>query len=177
MSHKQQKTRELVGFTFAKAEAGPEGWMTRAREFKDAAVLIVEANSGSLSFPYYYNAALSLELSLKAILVAREKENRMTHRLQDLNDEAGITIEQDQEATLELLSELLIWLGRYPVPKNEGQWNNFHDVLLPKHKVMEQNGTVGRVIKNENTFPTLKNYLAIWSLYESEYFTIAPRNV
>lgn len=148
--------------------------MTRAREFKEAAVLMVEAKSGSLSFPYYYNAALSLELSLKAILVAMKKEYKTTHRLKELSDEAGIKVEQNQEITLELLSELLIWLGRYPIPKNEGQWNNFHDVLLPKHKVTEQEGTTGRVIKDEKTFPTLNNYLAIWSRFESKYSTIVP---
>ena len=174
MNSKRRETRELVGFTFAKVDSESENWMTRAREFKDAAVLIVEAKSGSLSLPYYYNAALSLELSLKAILVSRKKEYQAIHRLKDLSDAAGVKVEKDQEKTLELLSESLSWLGRYPVPKSEGQWNNFHDVLLPKHKVVEREGKVGRVMKNKKTFPTLNNYLAIWNLFESEYSSIVP---
>jgi HEPN domain-containing protein len=174
MSSKQRETRELVGLIFAKVESEPKKWMTRAREFRDAAVLIVEAKSGSLSFPYYYNAALSLELSLKAILVAQKKKYQAIHRLKDLSDAAGVKVEKDQEKTLELLSESLIWLGRYPIPKSEGQWNNFHDVLFPKHKIVEKEGKVNRVIKNEKTFPTLKNYLAIWNLFESEYSSLMP---
>jgi HEPN domain-containing protein len=174
MSQKQQETRELVGFTFANAEADPDNWMSRAREFHEAAVLMANANGGSLSLPYYYNAALSLELFLKAILVTLKKEYKTTHRLKELSDEAGMKIEHDQEITLELLSEHLIWLGRYPIPKNENQWNNFHDVLLPKHKVIEQEGSTGRIMKNEKTFPSLKNYLAIWRRFESEYSTIMP---
>lgn len=174
MNSKRRETRELVGFTFAKVESEPVNWMTRAREFRDAAVLIVEAKDGSLSFPYYYNAALSLELSLKAILVSRKKTYQTIHRLKDLSDAADITVEKDQEKTLELLSESLSWLGRYPIPKSEGQWNNFHDVLLPKHKVAEKEGKISRVMKNEKTFPTLKNYLAIWNLFESEYSSIKP---
>jgi hypothetical protein len=107
-------------------------------------------------------------------LVTLKKEYKTTHRLKELSDEAGMKIEHDQEITLELLSEHLIWLGRYPIPKNENQWNNFHDVLLPKHKVIEQEGSTGRIMKNEKTFPSLKNYLAIWRRFESEYSTIMP---
>jgi len=146
--------------------------MTRAIEFKDAAVLIVEAKDGSLTFPYYYNAALSLELSLKAILVLQKREYQHIHRLNELSNAAGVKVGKNQEKTLELLSESLSWLGRYPVPKSESQWNNFHDTLLPKHKVVKKEGNVGSVMKNEKTFPTLKNYIAIWNLFESEYSSI-----
>ncbi|MGE0467813.1 MAG: HEPN domain-containing protein [Nitrospira sp.] len=172
MSSKRRETRELVGFTFAMVESESENWITRAREFRDAAVLVVEAKNGSLSFPYYYNAALSLELSLKAILVSRKKTYPTTHRLKVLSDAAGVVVEKDQEKTLEILSESISWLCRYPIPNSEGRWNNFHDVLLPKHKVVKKK--VSRVMKNEKTFPTLKNYLAIWKLFESEYSSIKP---
>lgn len=50
MSVKQREIRESVGLTIAKVGSEPAMWMTRAREFRDAAVLIVEAKSGSLSF-------------------------------------------------------------------------------------------------------------------------------
>jgi hypothetical protein len=56
MTSKQQKTRELVGLTFRNVQEEPKKWMTLAREFRHAAVLIVESKIGSLSAPYYYNA-------------------------------------------------------------------------------------------------------------------------
>lgn len=172
MISKQRKTRELVGLTFSEFQSDPTKWMTRAREFRDAAVLLVESKSGSLSSPYYYNAALSLELSLKAILVAQKRKYQAIHRLKDLSDAAGVQIERDHVKTLELLSECLMWLGRYPIPKSENQWNNFHDVLFPKHKVTVHKGKIRRVIRNEKTFPTLKNYLAIWNLFQAEYSSL-----
>jgi hypothetical protein len=67
-----------------------------------------------------------------------------------------------------------MWLGRYPVPKCESQWNNFHNVIFPKHKIFEQEGKISRVMKNEKTFPTLKNYLAIWNLFEGKYSSLMP---
>lgn len=120
----------------------------------------------------YYNAALSLELSLKAILVAQKKKYQAIHRLKDLSDTAGVKVKKDQEKTLEFLSESLIWLGRYPIPKSESQWNNFHDVLFPKHKIVAKEGKVRRVIKNGKAFPTLTNYLDIWKLFENKYSSI-----
>lgn len=174
MISKQRKARESVNLTFAEFQSDPTKWMTLARVFRDAALLLVESKSGSLSSPYYYNAALSLELSLKAILVAQKRKFQAIHRLKDLSDVAGVRIEKDHEKTLEFLSECLMWLGRYPTPKSENQWNNFHDVLLPKHKIVANEGKVRRVIKNGKAFPTLKNYLVIWNLFENKYSSIMP---
>ena len=103
------KRQEFSDFTFSRVESEPENWMLRAGEFRDAAALLVKEKNGSLSLAYYYNAALSLELLLKAILVSQKKKYRTTHRLKDLSDEAGIVVGIDQEKTLELFSEILIF--------------------------------------------------------------------
>jgi len=142
--------------------------MSRAQAFKNAAELIA-GDVYSPPVPYYYNAGLSLELILKAIAIAKGETFETNHRLNDLCQLVSIKITKDQELTLELLSEQLIWSGRYPVPKNEGQWNNYHDVVQEKHIVREREGNVGRVIANKKSFPNLKNFLALWDICEKEY--------
>ena len=132
-------------------------------------MLIAKGDERNPPFPYYYNAGISLELILKAIAIAKGKAFETNHRLNDLCDLVDTKITNDQKCTLELLSELIVWSGRYPVPKKQGQWNNYHDVIQEKHILREREGNVGKVIANKNRFPTLQNYLALWDIYEQEY--------
>ncbi len=169
MSLSKKEVREITGFTFFEVGEDPENWMSRARAFKEAAELIAKGDDYSPPIPYYYNAGLSLELILKAVAIAKGKAFESNHRLNDLCELIGIKITKDQECTLELLSELIAWSGRYPVPKKEGQWNNYHDVVQEKHIVRERDGNVGKVIANKDRFPTLQNYLVLWGICEHEY--------
>lgn len=165
----KKEVRRIVGFTFSEVGSDPKNWMGRAREFKAAAELIANANECAPPVPYYFNAALSLELILKAIAIAQGKSNKESHRLNELCNLAGLKITKDQESTLDLLSEIIVWSGRYPVPKKEGDWDNYQEVVLEKHIVCEREGNVGRTLKNEKSFPTLKNYLSIWCGFEEAY--------
>jgi len=165
----KKEIRKITGFTFFAVSSDHENWMSRARAFKEAAELIAKSDEYSPPIPYYYNAGLSLELILKAIAIAKGKAFETNHRLNDLCKLVGINITNEQECTLELLSEVIVWSGRYPAPKKEGQWNNYHDVVQEKHIKREQEGNVGKVIANKNRFPTLQNYLALWVICEYEY--------
>ena len=73
MSLSKREVRKIVGLTFSEVGSDPKNWMRRAREFKEAAELIAMANEYAPPIPYYFNAALSLELILKAIAIARGK--------------------------------------------------------------------------------------------------------
>lgn len=143
--------------------------MKRAVDFKEAAILIAKSEEYSSPFPYYYNSGIALELALKSIAIAKSKIFEANHRLNDLCTLVGLNITKDQECTLELLSELIIWSGRYPVPKKEGQWNNYHDVVQEKHVVREGEGNVHRTLANRFRFPTVENFIALWDLCETEY--------
>ena len=169
MTLSRKEVREITGFTFAQIGSDPENWISRASAFKEAAELIAKSDEYSPPIPYYYNAGLALELALKAIAIAKSKEYETNHRLNDLCKLIGLKITNDQEYTLELLSELIVWRGRYPVPKKEGQWNNYHDVVQEKHIVREQEGNVGRALANRDRFPTLQNFLTLWGLCEIEF--------
>lgn len=169
MSDNRKQAREIAGFTFDRVRSDPGSWMGRAIAFKDAAQLIASRDKYSPPVPYYYNCGLALELLLKAILVARGKEFEATHRLNYLCSFADIQISRNQECTLELLSEIIEWGGRYPVPKKEGRWNNYHDVIQEKHKIRTQSGNSGQILADKEKFPTLENFLKLWEFFEAKY--------
>lgn len=163
------KVRKITGYTHDQVGAEAENWMGNARLFKNAADLIATQNEYSPPLPFYFNAGLSIELGLKAVAVAKFKDFPKTHKLIDLVRLSGIEITLEQEVTLELLSEFIIWAGRYPVPKKADQWDKHHDSILEKHKIRTQNGNIGSVLVNQDRFPTLENYHRIWSLIFDTY--------
>lgn len=169
MALSKKEVREITGFTFSEIGSAPENWLKCAIAFKDAALLIAKSDEYSPPFPYYYNSSIALELLLKAIAIAKSKEYETNHRLNDLCKLIGITITQDQECTLELLSEIIVWSGRYPIPNKERWWNNYQDVVLEKHVVRKREGSTGSTLASKDRFPTLENFKQFWDLFETEY--------
>ena len=172
----RKDVRVITGFTFSKIGSDPENWIRRAKDFKEAAELIAKSDECSQPIPYYFNSGLALELALKAVAIAKSLKFETNHRLVELCKITGVKVSEDQACTLELFSEIIVWSGRYPVPKKEEQWDNYHDVVQEKHIVREKNGNFGRVKANRNRFPTLQNFIALWNAIELEYMSaIASR--
>jgi HEPN domain-containing protein len=171
----RKERRKITGYTFPKIGSDPENWIRLARAFKDAAELIAKSDEYSSPIPYYYNSGVALELALKAIAIAKSMQFETNHRLNDLCKLVGLKINKDQECTLELLSEFIVWSGRYPVPKKEGQWNNYHDVVIEKHIIREKEGNISRTLANRDRFPTLQNFGSIWRMCEAEYRSAIAR--
>ena len=73
---------------------------------------------------------MSLELLYKAIVVAKGAEpNTNSHKLTDLAKEAGVSVTEQQEGLLEVLSEYIIWNGRYPVPKKQEYMQHLNELV------------------------------------------------
>ncbi len=115
------------------------------------------------------NAALSIELLLKAIIAAKGGIVRNTHELPGLARDAGVAFTKNQEATLELLGKVLKWSGRYPVPTNEKDWDHYYDVVHERHVIREREKNIGRVRANPETFPSVKNYEVLWNLASTKW--------
>jgi len=165
----KKEIREIVGLTFSELSSNPKGWYDRACSFKAAAQLLAKNEGGTLAIPYNLSTGLSLELLLKAIALVKGKSFNTSHCLNDLCRNADVTITDDQKCTLELLSEVIVWSGRYPAPKRQEQWDNYHDSVFEKHVIREKVGNTGKVIAHKGRFPTLENYLKIWQLFENEF--------
>ena len=96
-------------------------WFHKASALKDSADILWSSmngrNWGDVKFPVYMMlCGMSLELIYKAIVVANNNEpNTRSHSLKELSKEAGLQVNNEQSGMLQILSEAIIWDGRYPV--------------------------------------------------------------
>jgi hypothetical protein len=165
LSPDRKTIRAIVGFTFSRHGGDPENWYSLACSFNEAATLINAHSKGSTSAPYHYNAALSIELMLKAITLSKGQSLQENHNLIGQAKNSGINFTDDQLCTLELFSEVIIWSGRYPRPKSEEFWDKYYDEILEKHIIRE----AFRTSINRNRFPIFENYQKIWEKCEDVY--------
>ncbi|AVF95354.1 HEPN domain-containing protein [Vibrio diabolicus] len=160
LSSSRKKIREITGYTFEDEKQSIESWVTRAQSFKAAATVLSQSDISEVQYPYFYNAAISLELILKAVALFKGKGIPKTHKLQDLARNLDLPFSIEQLDTLELLSEIIIWSGRYPVPNKDSHWDNYHNVVQNKHIIRD--GNITRACPKR--FPTLENVSNIWDI-------------
>jgi hypothetical protein len=91
-------------------------YWNRAEALHSGAQIINHANGPFEVFSLL--AGLSIELLLKGIHVALDKDVPQHHRLHDLCSSVGIDVGADDRVILQSLSEQVYWASRYPVPKN-----------------------------------------------------------
>jgi HEPN domain-containing protein len=169
----REKYREIVGFTFDKERSNETFWYNRAVSFHEGASILCRHEAHILVF--LFNAALSIELLFKAITIANKSDIRFKHNLLDLAEDAEISFSDNQKKTLEFMSEILIWKGRYPTPTKAGIWNNFQDNVFEKHIIRERYGNVGVTRANPETFPSpnnYENYEVLWNIANQKWSEI-----
>ncbi len=162
-----KRIRRFVSYSHKAQTSNVDAWLSLANSFRAAAEILDEEHDRipSDSRPFVFNAALSLELLLKAILVKKQLEipsGSTGHNLCSLCVKAQVPLDEHQMVTLELMSEEIVWAGRYPVPKREKDWNEYHDKILEKHIIRETIGNVTTVLANRKTFSNRDNYEKIW---------------
>ncbi len=75
--------------------------------------------SGDIWQVYRMLCGMSLELAYKASLIALGKDIKTTHNLVWLAEQVCFSLTQKEHGLLALLSECVIWQGRYPAPKDD----------------------------------------------------------
>ncbi|ELB2044404.1 hypothetical protein AB0533_004458 [Vibrio parahaemolyticus] len=78
--------------------------------------------------PYLMLMGLSFEVILKAICIEINAEfSQVKHDLQEVAKSAGVQLSRKETTQLRLLSDFVLWEGRYPVAKKHSQttqhWN------------------------------------------------------
>jgi len=172
---KSEKIRKITGYTFKNQLNDASLWFKQSLSFYEASIVLNE-HKGSLSDPlnvFLFNASLSLELLFKAILVAKGVEVPKIHKLRILCNKAEVRLSEDQNFTLDLLTESLLWLSRYPAPQSEFDWNNYHDNILEKHIERSKSGNTYTSKANNKRFPSFENFNKIWEICLDEYKKIA----
>ena len=146
----------------------PGLWYERAVRFREAAAVLHEAcarHEGLLPV-VAYNAAVSLDLLLAAILAERG-EPQDHHDLGRMAARIGVGLAEDQRVTLGLFSDVLGRLGRYRAPgggaARDGSGGEAGTV-----RVLERPGPDGR------RSPSFADYLALWEPLEREYRRRSP---
>lgn len=114
-------------------------WFNKATDlFSSARILWENMNKNFTCWETYKMLmGMSFELLFKAIAIKKEITLRHSHNLIILAKEAGINLSNDEKELLKVLTEYIIWAGKYPTPKDESSlqnaWeceNNFiHDAI------------------------------------------------
>ncbi|CAG8998639.1 MAG: hypothetical protein CENE_00594 [Candidatus Celerinatantimonas neptuna] len=164
----KKELRSILEYDFESVEKDSNRWIENAREFSKVAEMIYAINEDSPPYPFYYNAGIATELYLKGTILNQNGKLVKQHHLVKLAEDANLTLTSDQVSLLEILSETVIWFGRYPTPRNSEVWDKFHDEIYEKHKIRETNGNTHVVRANLNTFPTIENCKKIWDACETE---------
>lgn len=106
---------------------------------------------------------MSFELLFKAHCVGAGISFATTHNLVSLVTTANLITSKDEKGILRVLSEYIIWDGRYPIPKEfqylESHWKNQNNVLNNKEKI----GNLTIMVSND--ILDFENILPIWRKY------------
>ena len=117
---------------------------------------------------YQMLCGMALELLLKAVLVARGIEPRATHDLVVLCEDAGISLTDTQTGLMNILSEAIVWAGRYPVPKQEPRFHKLAD--LQYEHLFDQLPTSGAIkIRRPNGNLGWESFNKLWGLISEAY--------
>ncbi len=120
------------------------------------------ARAVALPSVYRMICGMSMELLLKTIIVARGKEPKSVHHLDELAADAGVVYTPEQLDLLKILSAAIIWDGKYPVPKKEEHWGELarleHERLFDKEPL----GDSGLEILSGNAGLDWDSYSELW---------------
>lgn len=126
--------------------------------------------SASLHPVFRLLAGLSIELLLKATAKILARSDQTHHRLTELFDHVGISINEDHAAILENLTEEIYWQSRYPAPKSAKAWEAASKVRA-KQWIDVPNMSIKFQKPNPKRSIDLENYNEIWSIVSVPYWT------
>ncbi|WP_063704345.1 hypothetical protein [Pseudoalteromonas gelatinilytica] len=110
---------------------------------------------------------MSFELLFKAHCVGAGIRFGATHDLVSLAKTANFTMSKEENGILNVLSEYIIWDGRYPIPKRsqhlENHWKSQNKVLNDKKSLG------GLTVQTPNDKLDFDNLLPIWRNYSELY--------
>ena len=139
--------------------------MEKSSDFPNVDYGLSDEYSMSIACPRVYSmlCGMALEALLKAIIIEKRMELRHSHNLNQLARDAGVTYPANDQKLLQILSEAIIWDGRYPVPKDEKNWDSLNELtrecLYDKKPIGD--GELFIYSPNENL--NWRGYLELWA--------------
>jgi hypothetical protein len=124
---------------------------------------------------YRMLAGLSLELLLKACIVKRDGDDSNVptkHDLIELANIAGFKPRLHEKNLLKIFSVYSVWLGKYPVPKKEKEFNDtwdFFNEASPKEKL-------GKFTVYKPLVINKRKYRSLWNRIHHLYNSIEAKH-
>ena len=103
--------------TFAEQNSIATYWLNKSTDLRSAAQAVFESGQDCAVFRML--CGMSLEAIFKAVVVETRQSPRKTHNLNQLSRDAGLSYDVKEQKLLRILTEAIIWDGRYPVPTDE----------------------------------------------------------
>lgn len=131
------RKKEIGNYWFNKSSdlMGSAGalWTSRNKERSDSIVQELGLGEGysmdaAVNPVYRMLCGMSLELMYKAVIVAKGHEVKTSHKLVELARLAGVVVSEFDKGLLEIITESVIWDGRYPVPKDKKSMDNLNSL-------------------------------------------------
>ncbi len=167
----EQRKRDSA-YWFSKASdlqgAAAVLWASLSSESREIAIQLGlgEGFRMSVALPSVYRmvCGMSMELLLKTIIVARGKEPRSVHHLDELAADADVTYTPQQLDLLRILSAAIIWDGKYPVPRKEEYWGELASLERECLFDKESLGGSGLEILRGNGALDWDSYSELWGI-------------
>ena len=122
---------------------------------------------------YRMLCGMSFELLFKAIITANSHKVPKTHNLEDLASMAGLKIQKNDQAILAILTECIVWDGRYPVPKNHEESDYLAWLTYENLYTKAPFGKNGKILKPIEPNPLGWEYFSkLWSQASGVFWEI-----
>ncbi|WP_201580154.1 hypothetical protein [Psychrobacter sp. Pi2-52] len=146
-------------------------WHNKASDLFTSARVLWEAMDNGHAIEcwstYKMLMGLSFELLFKAIAMQRKLAFSATHQLVEIANSAHIRLTTDEKEILRVLTEYILWGGKYPVPHKkthlENHWKHENKVAYDK----EKHGSL--TIERGNNKLDLDELAKIWIKYSDIY--------
>jgi hypothetical protein len=118
---------------------------------------------------------MSLELILKSIFVVSQLDVPFTHNLVSLAEKLDIKLSQNEIQIFQLLTDSIVWDGRYPVPKKQDSFEDYHnrvsEVLFTPQKI-----TAKKTALVPNSKLNWENLNPVWNRLSDHFFDIYDKS-
>jgi hypothetical protein len=174
--------------TFADQQSISTYWFNKAEELRNSAAAVwisldeeLRVGDVILGSPsravYFMLCGMSLEALMKAIVVEQGEEPLRSHDLIRLAATSKLTYTKHECELLEILSEAVIWDGRYPVPLRKEDWDRLSELEGEKlfDSVPLGNSTT-LTVAAPNEELNWHSYTALWSRAFDKLMGIAGWN-
>jgi hypothetical protein len=116
---------------------------------------------------YLMLCGLALELLLKTAIVAKGAQPTKTHQLEVLWERVGLPLTAKEQGLLKILTESILWAGRYPVPTREADFDRLADLQWEHLWSPSSNRATGLDLRHPNGNLDWPAFGKLWSVVQA----------